>query len=60
MKLDHRNLSQTVMNLREDIPRRYATIDDLNMSVAHSERTSERIFNALVRIENKLDQKVDK
>lgn len=64
---DLRNLTQTVTNMREQIPQRYATIDDLNTTTERFERTTreagerqdktnERIFSALERIETKIDK----
>lgn len=60
MKHDFKNLQNIVTNMRENIPQRYATIDDLNTSIAVAERTAERVFNLLERIETKLDTKMDK
>lgn len=60
MKHDHRNLLQTVSNLRETIPAVYATIDDLNRSVDQiSERVGD-VFTTLNRMEDKLDRIKDK
>jgi septal ring factor EnvC (AmiA/AmiB activator) len=65
---DFNTLHQTVTNMRESIPQRYATLEDLNDTTARVERanrelaerqdkTNERIFSTLTRIETKLDQK---
>lgn len=53
MKHDHKALQQVISNLREAIPQRYATIDDLRESV-------KAMTDTLHRIESKLDNKADK
>ena len=53
MKHDHKALQQLVSNLREAIPQRYATIDDLRDSI-------KLMTDTLHRIESKLDSKADK
>lgn len=60
MKHDHKNLQTIVSNLREAIPQRYATIEDLRDSITSNEKATERVLDTLVRIENKLDGKMDK
>lgn len=60
MEHDHKSLGQTVSNMREYIPQKYATIDDLNRSVDQSNSRMNDIFSALNRIEDKIDRKADK
>jgi hypothetical protein len=63
-----RTLSQTVTLMRESIPQKYATIEDLNATAERIERanreaderqdrTNERMFKTLERIEGKLDRR---
>lgn len=42
-----------IANLREELPKRYAPKDDV-------ERMGDRLFEALRRIEDKIDRKADK
>lgn len=71
MKHDYKNLSQSITVLREAIPQRYATTDDLREQAAHNDAAlnramarydlqAERLFQALGRIEAKIDTKADK
>lgn len=60
MRHDHNNLAATVTVLREAIPQRYATIDDLNRSVDQVNARVGDMVSTLDRIENKLDRKADK
>lgn len=60
MRHDHNTLAQTVTNLREAIPQRYATIDDLNRSVDQVNSRVGDMVLTLNRIESKIDRKADK
>lgn len=56
MKHDHKNLQQTVSNLREAIPAKYATIDDMNRSVDQIGARISDVFMTLNRMEDKIDR----
>jgi GTPase len=60
MRNDYNNLASAVTTLREAIPMRYATIDDLNRSVDQVNARVGDVFSVVTRIENKLDHKADK
>lgn len=60
MKHDHKTLQQTVSNLRELIPTKYATIDDLNRSVDQMALRMSDVSTILNRMEDKIDRIKDK
>lgn len=60
MRHDHNSLAQSVTTLREAIPQRYATIDDLNRSVDQVSMRVGDMVTTLNRIEGKIDRKADK
>lgn len=53
MKKSQESLTTNLSSLREMIPQRYATVDDVRKSV-------DRVMDTLNRIEAKLDNKADK
>lgn len=56
MRHDIKNNAQVLSNLREMIPSKYATIDDLNRSVDQGNQRITDVFNVLSRMESKMDR----